>query len=37
VQTLDAQSLFDLVVRSGYQNYDDVYREIPDSLRPARP
>lgn len=37
VQTLDAQSLFDLVVRSGYQAYDDVYREIPDSLRPARP
>jgi D-xylose transport system substrate-binding protein len=37
VKVLDQQNLFELVVRSGYQDYDDVYREIPDSLRPARP
>ena len=37
VQVLTPDNLFDLVVRSGYQAYDDVYREIPDSLRPARP
>jgi D-xylose transport system substrate-binding protein len=37
VQLLTSESLFDLVVRSGYQPYDAVYREIPESLRPARP
>jgi len=37
VQLLTVDNLFDLVVRSGYQPYDAVYREIPESLRPARP
>ncbi|MDX9993088.1 MAG: substrate-binding domain-containing protein [Anaerolineales bacterium] len=37
VQTLTQENLFDLAVRSGYQSYDDVYREIPESLRPVRP
>lgn len=37
VQLLTGDNLFELVVRSGYQDYDDVYREIPESLRPARP
>lgn len=37
VHLLTPDNLFDLVVRSGYQAYDDVYREIPDSLRPPRP
>jgi D-xylose transport system substrate-binding protein len=37
VQLLTGENLFDLVVRSGYQPYDAVYREIPESLRPARP
>jgi D-xylose transport system substrate-binding protein len=37
VQLLTGENLFDLVVRSGYQSYDAVYREIPESLRPARP
>jgi D-xylose transport system substrate-binding protein len=36
VQLLTGESLFDLVVRSGYQPYDAVYREIPESLRPVR-
>jgi D-xylose transport system substrate-binding protein len=25
------------VVKSGYQNYDDVYRDLPANLRPSRP
>lgn len=37
VHTLTQENLFDLVVRTGYEPYDDVYREVPDSLRPARP
>jgi D-xylose transport system substrate-binding protein len=37
VKLLTPENLFDLVIVSGYQSYDDVYREIPDSLRPARP
>jgi D-xylose transport system substrate-binding protein len=37
VQPLTQDSLFDLVVKSGYESYDDVYREIPDGSRPARP
>ncbi len=37
VYTLTPENLFDLVVKTGYESYDDVYREVPDSLRPARP
>lgn len=37
VHSLTQDNLFELVVRSGYESYDDVYREIPDGLRPARP
>jgi hypothetical protein len=27
----------DLVVVSGFQTYDDVYRDIPEGDRPAKP
>lgn len=37
VQALTPENLFELVVKTGYESYDDVYREVPDSLRPARP
>ena len=29
--------IYDLVVVSGFQAYDDVYRDIPESERPAKP
>lgn len=30
-------NVYDLVVASGFQPYDDVYRDIPDALRPPAP
>jgi len=30
-------NVFDVVVKSGFQSYDDVYRGIPEDQRPARP
>jgi len=30
-------NVFDVVVKSGFQSYDDVYRGIPDDQKPARP
>jgi D-xylose transport system substrate-binding protein len=29
--------VYDLVVKSGFQSYDDVYRDIPENERPAKP
>ena len=30
-------NVYDVVVKSGFQSYDDVYRDIPDAQRPPKP
>jgi D-xylose transport system substrate-binding protein len=30
-------NVYDLVVKSGFQSYDDVYRDIPEDQRPPKP
>jgi D-xylose transport system substrate-binding protein len=30
-------NVFDEIVKSGFQTYDDVYRDIPAADRPAKP
>jgi len=37
VQQVNKDNVFDLVVKSGFQAYDDVYRDIPEAQRPAKP
>ncbi|HEU4328427.1 MAG TPA: substrate-binding domain-containing protein [Roseiflexaceae bacterium] len=37
VEQVSKDNLYDLVVKSGFQAYDDVYRDIPESQRPAKP
>jgi D-xylose transport system substrate-binding protein len=37
VQQVNKDNVFELVVKSGFQTYDDVYRDIPESERPAKP
>jgi D-xylose transport system substrate-binding protein len=37
VQQVNKDNVFDLVVKSGFQKYDDVYRDIPEAQRPAKP
>jgi D-xylose transport system substrate-binding protein len=37
VQQVTKDNVFDLVVKSGFQKYDDVYRDIPEADRPAKP
>jgi D-xylose transport system substrate-binding protein len=37
VQQVNKDNVFDLVVKSGFQPYDDVYRDIPEADRPAKP
>jgi D-xylose transport system substrate-binding protein len=37
VQQVNKDNIYDLVVVSGFQPYDDVYRDIPESDRPAKP
>lgn len=37
VQQVNKGNVYDLVVKSGFQSYDDVYRDIPESERPAKP
>ncbi len=37
VQQVNKDNVFDLVVKSGFQSYDDVYRDIPADKRPAKP
>ena len=31
------ENVYDVVVVSGFQSYDDVYRDIPEEDRPAKP
>jgi len=37
VQQVNQENVYDLVVVSGFQAYDDVYRDIPEADRPAKP
>jgi D-xylose transport system substrate-binding protein len=37
VEQVNADNVYDLVVASAFQTYDDVYRDIPDDQRPAKP
>jgi len=37
VQQVTKDNVFDLVVKSGFQSYDDVYRDIPDAQKPPKP
>jgi D-xylose transport system substrate-binding protein len=37
VVQVNADNVYDLVVVSGFQMYDDVYRDIPEDERPPRP
>jgi len=30
-------NVYDLIVKSGFQKYDDVYRDIPADQRPPKP
>lgn len=34
---VNAENAYELVVASGFQAYDDVYRDVPESERPPRP
>lgn len=37
VQQVTKDNVFDLVVKSGFQSYDDVFRDIPEAQRPPKP
>ena len=37
VQQVNKDNVYDLVVKSGFQSYDDVYRDIPDADKPPKP
>ncbi|MFN2272166.1 MAG: D-xylose transporter subunit XylF, partial [Anaerolineae bacterium] len=34
---VNQDNVYDLVVKSEFQSYDDVYRDIPEADRPAKP
>jgi D-xylose transport system substrate-binding protein len=37
VEQVNADNAFALCVENGFQSYDDVFRDIPEDQRPARP
>jgi D-xylose transport system substrate-binding protein len=37
VEQVSKDNLYELVVKSGFQSYDDVYRDIPTDQRPPKP
>ena len=37
VYQVNQDNVYDLVVKSEFQSYDDVYRDIPEADRPAKP
>jgi D-xylose transport system substrate-binding protein len=37
VYQVNADNVYELVVESGFQSWDDVYRDIPEADRPAKP
>jgi D-xylose transport system substrate-binding protein len=34
---VDAKNVYDVVIKSGFQKYDEVYKDIPAAKRPAKP
>jgi D-xylose transport system substrate-binding protein len=36
-QLITKDNLYDLVVKTGFQPYDDVYKDVPENQRPPRP
>jgi D-xylose transport system substrate-binding protein len=37
VQQVTKDNVYELIVKSGFQSYDDVYRDIPEDQRPPKP
>jgi D-xylose transport system substrate-binding protein len=37
VEQVTTDNVYDLIVKSGFQPYDDVYRDIPEDQRPPKP
>jgi D-xylose transport system substrate-binding protein len=37
IRQVNKDNVYDLCVKNGFQNYDAVYRDIPESQRPPRP
>jgi D-xylose transport system substrate-binding protein len=37
VYQVNKDNVYDMVVKSGFQSYDDVYRDIPEDQRPPKP
>jgi D-xylose transport system substrate-binding protein len=37
VQQVNKDNVYDLVVKSGFQKYEDVYRDIPANQLPPKP
>jgi len=37
VQQVTKDNVYELIVQSGFQSYDDVYRDIPEDQRPPKP
>jgi len=37
VEQVTKDNVYDLIVKSGFQPYDDVYRDIPDAEKPPKP
>jgi D-xylose transport system substrate-binding protein len=37
VEQVNKDNVYDLVVKSGFQAYEDVYRDIPEAQRPPKP
>jgi len=37
VEQVNKDNVYDLVVKSGFQAYEDVYRDIPEGQRPPKP
>lgn len=37
VMTVDKKNLVETVIKDGFQNYDDVYRGVPEAQRPPKP
>jgi len=37
VEQVTKDNVYDLIVKSGFQSYDDVYRDIPEAQRPPKP
>ncbi len=37
VEKVTKDNLYDVVIKSGFQSYDEVYKDIPEGQRPAKP